>query len=346
MSRIALLCAASLLALGLTGTAQAQSHSTDDDAFSVVEVVEKTQPSIAMIRVPRSKGDDLVGTGVIVDERGYIVTNRHVVGANRTVEVRLHDGTRLLGEVVMNEPRWDLAVVRVQPDRKLVALPLAPTDDLMVGEDVVAIGHPFGFANTVSTGIVSAIHREVTLTPQATVHGLIQTDASINPGNSGGPLLNVNGELIGINVAIHTKAQGIAFAINASMVKAVLSQHFSALRVAGVDHGLQTEEKTLAQTGDRQRVVVKTDRANLHAGDQIVTVAGRQITNTFDVERALWETKPGQEVALKVVRQGKEMEISLTLFSGNGAGTASIDRTLEPRLAMPAQQSVRTASDR
>ena len=346
MKRIALHCAALLLALGLTGAVHAQSPASDDDTFSVVEVVEKTQPSIAMIRVPGPKGNDLVGTGVIVDERGYIVTNRHVVGANRHVEVRLHDGTRLAGEVVMNEPRWDLAVVRVSTDIKLVALPLAPTDDLMVGEDVVAIGHPFGYANTVSSGIVSAIHREITLPTGAKIHGLIQTDASINPGNSGGPLFNINGELIGINVAIREQAQGIAFAINASMVKAVLSQHFSALRVAGVDHGLKYEEKTLAQTGDRQSVVVKTASANLHAGDRIVAVAGRQIANTFDVERALWETKPGQEVALKVVRQGKELEVSLTLFSGNGAGTASIDRALEPRPTMPAQQSVRTASNR
>src|SRR5205085_2088984 len=124
--------------------------------------------------------------------------------------------------------RWDLAVLRIRSNKKLAALPLAPVDDLMVGETVIAVGHPFGYTNTVSVGIVSALGREITMPTGDVLNGLIQTNASINPGNSGGPLLNVNGEFIGVNVALREGAQGIAFAINTGTVKSFLRQHLSA----------------------------------------------------------------------------------------------------------------------
>jgi len=190
----------------------------------VTEAVAKTKAAIVTVRVPRpSGGKDMIGTGVIIDESGYIVTNRHVVGGARHVKIQMHDGVTVQGEVVAKEPTWDLAVVRIQVSKSLQALPFGPADDLMVGEMVIAIGHPYGYRNTVSTGIISALDREIEMPTGDVLTGLIQTDASINPGNSGGPLLNVNGEMIGINVALREGAQGIAFAINSDSVKKVLS---------------------------------------------------------------------------------------------------------------------------
>jgi serine protease Do len=183
--------------------------------------------------------------------RESIVTNRHVVGSNSRVPVRLFDGTELVGQVVVAETRWDLAVVQIQAEHKLKALAFARADDLEVGETVIAIGHPYGYSNTVSTGIISALQREITMPTGDTISGLIQTDASINPGNSGGPLLNIDGELIGINVALREGAQGIAFAINAGMVRAVLARHLSSQYVAGQEISLQGSGTTLGTQAAR-----------------------------------------------------------------------------------------------
>src|SRR6516162_450693 len=224
--------------------------ANDPEPFSrrnpITEAVKKTKQSIVCIRVPRpGGGKDMIGSGVLVDERGIIVTNRHVVGAKTSVTVCLFDKTTLTGEVLAGDPACDLAIIRIQTDKKLTALPLAPVNDLMVGETVIAIGHPDGYTNTVSTGIISALDREIEMPTRDVITGLIQITAAINPGNSGGPLLNVNGELIGINVALREGAQGIAFAINAGDVKAFLAKHLSALKVSGVLHGLECQEKVL-----------------------------------------------------------------------------------------------------
>src|SRR5207237_7199463 len=135
------------------------------------------------------------------------------VGSGGRVWVGLHDGNDYPAQVVTADEHHDLAILHVQADHRLPALPLGPGSDLLVGETVIAVGHPFGYTNTVSTGIVSALGREITMPTGDTLVNLIQTNASINPGNSGGPLLNINGELIGINVALREGVQGIAFAI-------------------------------------------------------------------------------------------------------------------------------------
>ncbi|MEI7685298.1 MAG: trypsin-like peptidase domain-containing protein [Planctomycetota bacterium] len=306
-----------------------------DRRNATVTAVANTKNSIVTIKMVKANGTkDVVGTGVIVDERGLIVTNKHVVGKGLNILVCLADKTELAGDVLMSEGRFDLAVVRVKAGKSLPALRLAPTQDLMVGEDVIAIGHPYGYVNTVSRGIISAVDREITLPTGDVLNGLIQTDASINPGNSGGPLLNINGELIGINVALREGAHGIAFAINSGTVEKVLSKHFSAFKVSGVFHGLKTEEKVIAQSGDRQRLEVLETAGSLRIGDQIVTVANKSITNAFDLERALWGKKPGENVDVTVVRQGLEVVATLTLAAGQGAGTVA---QVSPSNAAPTQ---------
>lgn len=335
-------CAALIAALVLTSAVSA----TDPVPFSrrnpVTEAVAKTRPGVVSIRVPRPGEKDMVGTGLIVDENGYIITNRHVTGGKKHVRVRLHDDTDLIGEVVAFDTNLDLAVVRVTTKLKLKALPLAPTADLILAETVIAIGNPFGYEGTVSVGTISQLNREIPMPNDFTMTGLIQHTAAINPGNSGGPLVNINGEVIGVNVALRDGANLIAFAINATTVKTFLNKHMSALRVSGIDHGTNVEEKIVAETGDRQRVVVKAAaHAELKAGDEIKAIGDVKVVNAFDFERSLWNTKPGEKVAVKVVRGGREVNVTLTMANGVGQVAAVSPETSVQSQA--ATKIVRTA---
>lgn len=286
----------------------------NDRKNAIVAAVERTQESIVTVKRRTASGEwEVAGTGVIIDECGLIITNRHVVIGSRGIVVCLSDKTEFNADILMTETQYDLAALRVKADRPLSALRLAPTQDLMVGEDVVAVGHPFGYLNSVSRGIISALEREIELPSGDVVRGIIQTDASINPGNSGGPLLNINGELIGINLAIRESARGIAFALNSTTVEKVLGKHFSASNVSGVSHGLTTEPKMIAKFGDRQRLALTKACGDLQPGDQILTVAHRPVGNSFELERALWRKMPGENVKLTIVRQGREIETVLTL---------------------------------
>jgi serine protease Do len=211
----------------------------------------------------------------------------------------------------------------------LTELSFGPSADLMVGETVIAIGHPFGYTNTVSTGIISAVGREVTMPNGDSLTNLIQTNASINPGNSGGPMLNINGELIGINVALREGAQGIAFALNADSVQQALAGHLSAARVAGVNHGCTCSETVREEGVARQQVVLDRvqrdgpgDLAGLRRGDVLIRVGGRPIANRFDLERAFWNARTGDKVELRVIRDGREMRATLTLDAAEGVDVA------------------------
>ena len=154
-----------------------------------------------------------MGTGIIIDPRGYIITNQHVVDDVSVIRVHLTDGSSHTARVLVRDHESDLALLKIDVSRPLPTMPLGTSSDVMVGETVIAIGNAYGYEHTVTVGIVSAIKRDVTLNKEVSYKALIQTDASINPGNSGGPLLNINGELIGVNVAIRAGAQGIGFAI-------------------------------------------------------------------------------------------------------------------------------------
>src|SRR5262245_44653337 len=179
-----------------------------------------------------------MGTGVIVDPRGYIITNHHVVEDVNLINVRLSDGTRTSARVLARDPEQDVALLKIDVDKTLPVIPLGTSSDLMVGETVIAIGNAFGYEHTVSVGVISAIKRDVVLNKEVSYKALIQTDASINPGNSGGPLLNINGELIGVNVAIRAGAQGIAFAIPVDTMLRVSANLISTRSRSGMSHGI------------------------------------------------------------------------------------------------------------
>jgi serine protease Do len=215
-------------------------------------------------------------------------------------------------------PKYDLAILRVTPKKKLTALTFGPGSDLLVGETIIAVGNPYGYANSVSTGIISALGREIEMPSGETLTNLIQHNASLNPGNSGGPLLNINGEVIGINVALREGAQGISFALNADTVKRALRTNLSALKVSKVGHGLKCDEKVLPKGAQRQKVVVTgvagpAAKAGLKKGDVIVRLGTVAVCNRFDVERALWGYKAGDTIEAAISRDGKLTRLSLPL---------------------------------
>ncbi len=195
----------------ITGTTHEKRVKT------TVEVVRESLGSVVMISIPREGARDIIGTGVIVRDDGLIVTSRHFVVSSTYPNVTLHDGTEYQGTVVYQSAKSDIAFVKISTKKKLPFL--VPTiTDLAQGESVIAIGHPYGYANSVSTGVVSALNRSIRLPGGDTMYNLIQTSAPLNPGNSGGPLLNTYGELVGINAAMRDGAQCISFSVDAGTV--------------------------------------------------------------------------------------------------------------------------------
>ncbi len=261
---------------------------------------------------PRISG---MGTGVIIDGRGYILTNHHVVDKVQGIEVHLHDGSVLPARAVQRDEGMDLAVLKVDAGHELPAASFGRSADLMLGEDVITIGNAFGYENTVATGIVSALGRNVTLSDDQVYRNLIQTDAAINPGNSGGPLINIDGDLVGINVAVRAGAQGIGFALPIDDVKRSVIEMLSTRRIASTWHGL-----ILAETaqGDAHTVVVSgvepgspAEAAGFKAGDALERVGDLPITNAFDLERGLLDIAAGRDASCTIRRGTKEQTLGL-----------------------------------
>jgi hypothetical protein len=201
------------------------SLPTTSHLTPIVQCVRLAKPSIITIRSSKTK--KIKGTGVIVDARGYALTNAHVVGKDNTVEVSFIGSADrvLVGEVMRKDVNQDLAVIRIHPPGKYPVARFAERNDVDVGETVVAIGNPLGYQGSVTVGIISGLNRQLDIPSVGVIDNLIQTDASINPGNSGGPLLDANGELIGIVMAIRSDAENIAFAIPADRLRAYVKQH-------------------------------------------------------------------------------------------------------------------------
>jgi serine protease Do len=264
-----------------------------------------------------------MGTGIVIDPRGYIVTNQHVVDDVTSLRIRLSDGSSQQAVVFARNPELDLAIIKIDPIHSLPIMPIGTANDLMVGETVIAIGNAFGYEHTCSVGVISAIKRDVSLNKEMSYKSLIQTDASINPGNSGGPLVNINGELVGVNVAIRAGAQGIGFAIPVDqMVKAVSDMMRNRRRSFTYD-GLVCRD--IVQPGTdgllRKVIVDRTDAtspaatAGLQSGDVVLQVGDVKIASGIDVERGFMDRKPGELVSLVVRRENQDKTLQLTLAS-------------------------------
>ncbi|MFO0926397.1 MAG: trypsin-like peptidase domain-containing protein [Gemmataceae bacterium] len=202
-----------------------------------------------------------MGTGIVIDPRGYIVTNQHVVEDVSLLRVRLADGSSVGARVVARDVESDLALLKITPPKPLAVMPLGTTRDLQVGETVVAVGNAYGYDHTVTVGVVVAVGRDVSLNKDIRYSALIQTDASINPGNSGGPLINLDGELVGVNVAIRAGAQGIGFAIPVDSMITVAGAMLAKVREAGGVGlvGLAVQDEVTRNSTSR-RVIVEPRR--------------------------------------------------------------------------------------
>jgi serine protease Do/serine protease DegQ len=277
-------------------------------------------------RGPRERATQSLGSGVIVDaERGFVVTNHHVLENAQEIRVTLRDGREFDAEMVGADPDTDIALIRIAPDR-LTALPLADSDELRVGDFVVAIGNPFGLGQTVTSGIVSALGRS-----GLGIEGyedFIQTDASINVGNSGGALVNLRGELVGINTAIigpSGGSVGIGFAIPINMAQRITSQLVDYGEVRRGLLGVATQDLTpaLAEAFELPvrwgAVVVEVlqdspaDRAGLRASDVITSINGRRIEDSADVANSIGQLRTGETVEIEVLRDGRALRVSAAL---------------------------------
>ena len=238
------------IALLLAFAAAGPAGAVEGRRTAIVKAIESSRDSVVNIHgqkfVPNADDESAgelkrvngMGTGVVVDARGYVVTNYHVVEGVRRIEVTLASGKTTSATLVSHDPRTDLAVIKVEHDKPLPVITIGTSSDLMIGETVLALGNAYGYEHTVTRGIVSALHRDVEVSRTQRYDDLIQTDASINPGNSGGPLLNINGEMIGINVAVRAGAQGIGFAIPVDRVLEVVAALLTVERVDRTWHGI------------------------------------------------------------------------------------------------------------
>jgi len=264
-----------------------------------------------------------LGSGVIIDKRGLVLTNFHVVKGADEILIRLSDKREYRGQILGTDPKTDLAVVKFQPDHEITVASLGNSDALRVGEWAIAIGNPFGLDQTVTVGVISATGRsDVGI---ATYENFIQTDASINPGNSGGPLVNLKGQVIGVNTAIVAAGQGIGFAIPINMVKRVVDQLVDKGKVVrgwlGV--ALQPLSPDLAQSlglaGTNGAVVGSTitgspaAQAGLQQGDVIVAYDNTPVDDYRHVQRLVAETRVGKSVTLQIVRKKQKMDLAVTI---------------------------------
>jgi len=298
----------------------------------VVLAVHRARPSVVNINGEKTLSDtdagplgeksrrvNGMGTGVIIDERGYIITNFHVVDGVRQIQVTTADQETYLARLVSHDPKTDLAIIKIDAEAPLPVIDLGTSRDLMTGETVIAVGNAYGYEHTVTLGIISALHRSVQVSETQRYDDLIQTDASINPGNSGGPLLNIDGQMVGINVAVRAGAQGIGFAIPVDKVLSVAAELLSTRRVKNLWHGVVARWD---ERGNQPAVVVASleenspaSAAGLQPGDVIRAVDHQHVAHPLDLERALLGQQAGDAVKLEVLRGGEQLSLNLVLAS-------------------------------
>jgi serine protease Do len=342
--RVLLVSCGLSLAACLSPALAEDSEASSLRRTAIVRAVDEARPSVVNIhgrKIVRDAATSTdarqvngMGTGVVIDERGYIVTNYHVVEGVARIQVTLHDETELVAQMVAHDPHTDLAIIKITTDQELPVIKTGTSRDLMAGEPVIAVGNAFGYTHTVTRGIISALHRTVQVSDDQKYLDLIQTDASINPGNSGGPLLNIDGEMIGINVAVRVGAQGIGFAIPIDEAMEVTARLLNLEKLEHVSHGV------IGQTtfeNDAAHFVVSAvrkdsaaEKCGLAPGDVVLSAGDSKVVRSLDFERALLGHKAGEEVAVTVKRNAETLTVSLILENAARSTLAQASTEKDP----------------
>ena len=272
-------------------------------------------------RFERRQKQTSLGSGVIIDgEKGLILTNAHVIQKTGTIKVMLQNELEFEARIVGADPDSDLAVLKIESEKQLPAIKMGVSDDLMIGETVIAIGNPFGFSHTVTTGVISAVNRSIRAEDRV-YHDFIQIDASINPGNSGGPLLNINGDLIGINTAIYAKAQGIGFAIPISKARKIISDliQYGEVKQAWIGVIVQDIDEKLAsylEVPGKKGVIVQAvepqspaEKAGLRESDIILSIGNKKIASVGDFESVAKSLAAGDTMQTRLWRNNRKKTV-------------------------------------
>jgi S1-C subfamily serine protease len=342
--------------VGSSNAAGRDAALTEDESINV-RIYRQASPAVANILTKATEYDFFMdpvpvegaGSGFIIDPRGYILTNYHVVEGAQSIEVVLGDQSRHPAKYIGADQRNDVALIKIDPKGKqLTTLKLGDSTAIQVGQKVLAIGNPFGFQSTLTTGVVSAVGRTVQTSQTTFIEEAIQTDAAINRGNSGGPLIDTHGDVIGINSAIYTPTgttAGIGFAIPINTAKNIANDLITSGRVHRAFLGVETyalagglaealdlpvQEGLLVETVTKggpaatagihggDRIVQAGMRRFYIGGDVIVAVDGQKVANQFDVNLVLNHHRPGDSVNVTVYRGGKKMDIPVKLGERDG----------------------------
>lgn len=341
------------------------AHGTVSRRSAIVEVVEKVGPAVVNInteeivqqrpnpfygfgdpffdeffnvfRPPRNFKRQSLGSGVAINSSGYILTNEHVISRASSITVTLSDKREFSAKLIGADKKTDIAVIKIDANEPLPFIEMGNSDDLLIGETVIAIGNPFGLSHTVTTGIISALNRHIKAGKNKVFTGFIQLDASINPGNSGGPLLNIKGELIGINTAIFQKGEGIGFAIPINKAKRIVDDLISYGEVHQGWLGVFVQQLTseLAEffgISDLKGVLISkvfkggpAERAGLLSGDIIQAIDGQNMTSPVDFQDIISSYTAGDRLTINFIRNKKKKKVKLI--------TTSIPENLAEELA-------------
>ncbi|HJS50239.1 MAG TPA: trypsin-like peptidase domain-containing protein [Gaiellaceae bacterium] len=308
------------------------------DAFTIGEIYARA--SKAVVEITGTSGGSSFGdparrsqgSGFVFDRNGHVVTNHHVVAAGGSISVSLWNGRTFDAVLVGEDPSTDLAVIRIEAPQSLLApLRLADSSDVAVGDAVLAIGSPFGLEGTVTSGIVSALHREMRAPNDFTINDTIQTDAAINHGNSGGPLLDRRGRVVGVNAQIESDSggsDGVGFAIPSNTVGSIVRQLIESGEVQHAYLGIEMVAVPEGVAVTRVRSGTPAEQAGLRAatttetvdgaqrpigGDVIVAFAGKDVTSAAALQSAVDAMQPGDRVAITILRDGKRQTVDVTL---------------------------------
>ncbi len=324
-----------------TSTVGARQPIVVDESSAIIEAAAKVGPAVVRITSTTTPFDPFsipttgVGSGIIYDPNGWILTNRHVVAGASTLQVELKDGRQFEGRIYGIDTLTDLAIVKIDASG-LPTAPIGDSDELKVGQRLIAIGSPLGtYSNSVTAGILSAKGRTIQVEGRR-LSNLLQTDAAINPGNSGGPLIDLGGNVVGINTAVATSAEGIGFAIPINIARPIMEQAvrgqplarpYIGVRFETIDYQVAQREKLSVQEG--ALLVDATDatgatvpavepgspaaRAGLKAGDIIVAVEGIKLDSEHPLDAVLTQFAPGETIHLEILRGSERLTVAVTL---------------------------------